>query len=124
MSLFIAKMILLKSLFILVMEQNLLNIFIKSALIAGAGRLFFYGYSVKKERKVYDTLNSTTKYLVTSRETAFAVDLCYETTLHILHNNATFQGLADVYNHFHYFKSTYVELNLTERDYSYSFLSL
>ena len=91
-------------------------------------KTFFYDYSLKKERKVYDTLNSTTKYLVTSRETAFAVDLCYETTLHILHNNATFQGLADVYNHFHNFKQTNlsrIELNrkrLATAFYLYGFL--
>ena len=42
-SLFIAKMNLLKSLFIFVIEQNSLNIFTKSALIAGAGRLFSMG---------------------------------------------------------------------------------
>ena len=29
-------------------------------------KTFFYGYSVKKEKKVYETLNSTSKYLVTS----------------------------------------------------------
>ena len=91
-------------------------------------KTFFYGYSVKKEKKVYETLNSTAKYLVTSRESAFAVDFCYETTLHILHNNATFQGLADVYNHFHNFKQTNlsrIELNrkrLATAFYLYGFL--
>ena len=66
-------------------------------------KTFFYGYSVKNDTKVYQALNSRRKYLVVSRETAFAIDFCYEITLHILHNNATFQGLSDVYNQLHNF---------------------
>ena len=67
-------------------------------------KTFFYGYTIKNEIRVYEKLNGKKKYLVTSRETAFAIDLCYEMTLHILHNNATFQGLSDVYNQIHNFK--------------------
>ena len=65
---------------------------------------FFYGYSIKNEIKVYQSLSPRRKYLIVSRETAFAVDYCYEITLHTLHNNATFQGLSDVYNQLHNFK--------------------
>ena len=67
-------------------------------------KTFFYGYSVKNGIKVYDNLSTKLKYLITSRETAFAIDFCYELTLHILHNNATFQGYSDVYNQLHNFK--------------------
>ena len=66
-------------------------------------KTFFHGYSVKQDKKVYDPLNHSRKYLITSRETAFAVDFCYELTLHILHNNASFQGYTDVFNQFHNF---------------------
>ena len=66
-------------------------------------KTFFHGYSVKQGKKVYDPLNHSRKYLITSRETAFAVDFCYELTLHILHNNASFQGYTDVFNQFHNF---------------------
>ena len=72
-------------------------------------KTFFFGYSVKNKTKVYEPLNSKRKYLVISRETAFAVDLCYEITLHILHNNATFQGLSDVYNQLHNFNRTHIK---------------
>jgi hypothetical protein len=68
-------------------------------------KTFFYGYSVKKDVKVYEPLNHKRDYLVTSRETAFTIDFCFELTLHIIHNNATFQGYSDVYNQLHNFKS-------------------
>ena len=65
---------------------------------------FYYGYSMKNGIKVYDTDSlKCRKYLVTSDQTALAVDFCYEVTLHILHNNATFHGLENVYNQFHNF---------------------
>ena len=64
-------------------------------------KTFFHGYSVKKDTKVYDSMNHQTKVLVISQETAFSTDFCYELTLHVLHNNASFQGYADVYNQLH-----------------------
>ena len=63
---------------------------------------FMCGYTIKNTEKVYDGINSTT-YLISSSETAFAIDYLYEVTLHFLHSNATFQGLSDIYNQFHNF---------------------
>ena len=63
---------------------------------------FFYGYSIKDGKKIYETLAGKT-FLMTSSETAFSLDLCYEMTLHCVHNNATFHGLESVYNQLHNF---------------------
>ena len=70
-----------------------------------------YGYTVKNDKKVYDMLNHKTIYLVISNETAFSIDYLYETTLHFLHNNATFQGLSDFYNKFHNYKGNDITRN-------------
>ena len=76
---------------------------------------FFYGYSVKKDTKIYDPLTHDRKYLIISRETAFSIDFCYELTLHILHNNATFQGYSDVYNQLHNYKNENLKRNDVNR---------
>ena len=73
---------------------------------------FMYGYTIKNEDKVYEKINHTSKYLVTSNETAFSVDYLYEVTLHFLHSNATFKGLSDIYNQFHNFS----RVNLTRNN--------
>ena len=65
-------------------------------------KTFYHGYSVKGDKKVYQPLKAN-NYLFISQETAFTVDFCFEMTLHVLHNKATFQGCADVYNQFHNF---------------------
>ena len=64
-------------------------------------RRYHFGYSTKEDTKLYDRITSEKKYLITSNETAFAVDYLYENTLHMLYSNATVQGLTDVYNNFH-----------------------
>ena len=70
-----------------------------------------YGYTVKNDTKVYDMLSHKTVYLVISNETAFSIAFLYETTLHFLHNNATFLGLSDIYNQFHNYKSHNITRN-------------
>ena len=65
---------------------------------------FNFGYSIKNNEKTYEKLTASSTYLVSSNETAFAVDYLYECTLHFLHSNATMQGMADVYNQFHNFE--------------------
>ena len=64
---------------------------------------FMCGYSIKNEEKIYERMDHSSVYLVSSNETAFTVDYLYEVTLHFLHSNATFQGLSDIYNQFHNF---------------------
>ena len=49
---------------------------------------FYYGFSVKNGVKVYESLIGK-EYLVTSSETAFSVEYCYEITLQKLHNNVS-----------------------------------
>ena len=63
---------------------------------------FFYGFSVKDGKKEYESLIGK-NLVITSSETAFAVDYCYEITLHCVHNNATFHGLENIYNQLHNF---------------------
>ena len=55
-------------------------------------------------------------YLVTSSETAFSLDFCLEMTLHCVHNNATFQGLENVYNQLHnYNRQNITRVNLNRK---------
>ena len=63
---------------------------------------FMCGYKINNTKKVYDGINSTT-YLISSSETAFAIDYLYEVMLQFLHSNATFQGSSNIYNQFHNF---------------------
>ena len=73
---------------------------------------YYFGFTTHEGQKVYDNLEENTKYIVTSNETAFALDFLYESKLHILHSNATFQAITDVYNQFHNFD----EVVLKRRD--------
>ena len=61
---------------------------------------FFHGFSIKDGKRVYECLSGK-QFLVTSSETAFSLDFCYEMTLHCVHNNATFHGLENIYNQLH-----------------------
>ena len=76
---------------------------------------FFYGFSIKNGIKVYESLAGKA-YLVTSSETAFSLDFCLEMTLHCVHNNATFQGLENVYNQMHnYNRQNITRVNLNRK---------
>ena len=63
-------------------------------------KVFGYGYTVKRESKVYEDL-AQYSFLLSSNDTGFAIEYLYEATLHVLHSNASFQGLANVYNQLH-----------------------
>ena len=77
---------------------------------------FYFGYSVKSGQKVYEKIGPKSDILITSSETAFKIDFLYETSLHILHSNATFQRLSDVYNQLHNFKKeNIILLNLVAK---------
>ena len=75
--------------------------FIKECPNRWCRKRFGYGYSVKKDTKVFDKMTDKTKYIVCSNETAFTIDFLYEVTLQVLHLNASFQGICDVYNQLH-----------------------
>ena len=62
----------------------------------------YHGYVKTAEGKIIDTDVLKNEYLVTSNQTAFAVDYLWDTALQILFNRATFEGLANVYNNFNY----------------------
>ena len=47
-----------------------------------------------------------TKYIISTNDTAFAIDFLYEVSLHCLHSNASIQGLSDIYNQLHNFKES------------------
>ena len=70
---------------------------------------YYHGYTTYNGEKVYDDLTEETKYIVTSSETAYSVDYLYEVKLHILHSNATFQALSDVYNQLHNFQQSNIK---------------
>ena len=62
----------------------------------------YHGYVKTAEGKVIDNDALKKEYLVTSSQTAFAVDYLWDSALQILFNRATFEGLANVYNNFNY----------------------
>ena len=62
----------------------------------------YYGYVKTNEGKVIDSDTLKHEYLVTSSQTAFSVDYLWDITLQILFNRASFEGLANVYNNFHF----------------------
>ena len=83
---------------------------------------FYFGYCVKSGQKVYEKIGPNSDILITSSETAFKIDFLYEISLHILHSNATFQGLSDVYNQLHNFKrENIMRLNLVAKRLASSF---
>ena len=53
--------------------------------------------------KVYGSNALDNKYLITSNQTVFSVEYLYEMTLQILHSNATFLALADIFQALHVF---------------------
>ena len=65
---------------------------------------FYCGYYTKCGEKVYNDLSDLGDYIITSDNTAFAIDYLYEVNLLILHGNNSFQALSDVYNQLHNFK--------------------
>ena len=67
---------------------------------------FYHGYFVSSGEKIYEDLDFKSKCIVTSTETAFSLDFLYEQKLHMMHSNATFQGLSDTYNDFQNFKDS------------------
>ena len=71
--------------------------------------MYYQGYTVHKGDNIYENLTSETKYLVSSNETAFSVEYLYEISLYILHTNASFFALADVYNQLHCFDNSTIE---------------
>ena len=62
-----------------------------------------YGSSSKGGIKVYESDALDNKYLITSNQTVFSVEYLYEMTLQILHSNATFLALADIFQALHVF---------------------
>ena len=62
----------------------------------------YYGYLKTAEGKIIERNALRKEYLITSSQTAFAVDYLWDTTLQILFNRATFEGLSNVYNNFHF----------------------
>jgi hypothetical protein len=70
-----------------------------------------YGYTIKNEEKIYNDLNHITVFLISSNETGFSIEYLYEATLHVLHSNATLQGLSDIYNQFHHYSRQNITRN-------------
>ena len=61
-----------------------------------------YGYITYGQSKCYEKFALKNDYIVTSSQTAFAVDYLYDCTLQILHSNASFESLAKIYNDLHF----------------------
>ena len=61
----------------------------------------FHGYVKSDQTKVLDDNILQNKYLITSNQTAFAIDYLWDITLQILFMRATFEGLGNVYNNLH-----------------------
>ena len=89
-----------------------------------------YGYSSKGGIKVYESDALENKYLITSNQTVFSVEYLYEMTLQILHSNATFLALADIFQALHVFNRHSIaraDVNrkrITDAWFLYAFLEL
>lgn len=68
----------------------------------------YYGYVSLGEKgnvdkpKCYEKYALKRKYLVTSNQTAFAIDYLWDCMLQIVFSNATFESLSKVYNNLHF----------------------
>ena len=69
-------------------------------------------------------------YLVSSSQTAFSISYLYEITLQVLHSNANFQSLADIYtslhayNTHHQFRSDLNRQRVLDAWFLYAYLEL
>ena len=93
----------------------------------------FYGYVKSGQSKVLDDDVLSNKYLITSNQTAFAIDYLWDITLQILFMRATFEGLGNVYNNLHYSnmpldtllkRETIVRKRIAEAFYLFAFIEL
>ena len=93
-------------------------------------KTFFHGYTVKNGIKRYEENVLSGDILISSSQTAFSIPYLYDVTLQILHCNASFQALADVYQSLHaYNKHSQFRADLNRRRLSdgwflYAFLEL
>ena len=68
----------------------------------------YYGYVTVVEKnnpdkaKCYEKFALKNEYLVTSPQTAFAVEYLYDCVLQILHSNASFESLSKIYSDLHF----------------------
>jgi hypothetical protein len=78
-----------------------------------------------------DALSNT--YLVTSSQTAFAIDYLWDMTLQILFSRATFEGLGNIFNNLHFTNVPYGTLlerenifakRITEAFFMYAFIEV
>ena len=93
----------------------------------------FYGYVKKGNVKLLEPDCLKKEYLVTSCQTAFAIDYLWDMTLQILFSNATFDGLANVFNNLHFTnflhdimkrRETIISKRIAEAFYLYAFIEL
>ena len=93
-------------------------------------KTFFHGYSVKDGIKKFEVDVLTGKILISSSQTAFSIPYLYDVTLQILHSNASFQALADIFQSLHiYNKHSQFRADLNRKRLSngwflYSYLEL
>lgn len=93
-------------------------------------KTFFYGYSSKRGMKKYEADILQGDYLVSSSQTAFSISYLYEITLQVLHSNANFQSLADIYtslhayNTHHQFRSDLNRQRVLDAWFLYAYLEL
>ena len=57
-------------------EQSFVNTTQKCVRTGGVGKRFMYGYKIKNEEKVYDTLNHKTVFLITFLRQGLASSIC------------------------------------------------
>ena len=78
----------------------------------------YYGYIKAGTTKVIDNDALQQDFLVTSTQTAFAVDYLWDITLQILFSRATFEGLGQIFNNLHFTNLPYDTLQKRENVFS------
>ena len=93
----------------------------------------YYGYTKTGHTKILDENGLKGEFLVTSSQTAFAIDYLWDLTLQVLFTRATFEGLGNIYNNLHFTNLPYDTLQkretvickrIAEAFYLYSYVEL
>ena len=93
----------------------------------------YFGYVKTGSAKIIDKDALRKEFLVTSSQTAFAIDYLWDITLQILFTRATFEGLGNIFNNLHFTNLPYdtlqkreniISKRIAEAFYTYAYIEL
>ena len=93
----------------------------------------YHGFTKTGQTKILDQDILKNQFLVTSSQTAFAIDYLWDLTLQVLFTCATFEGMGNIYNNLHFTnlpydtlqrRETVISKRIAEAFYLYSYIEL